>query len=223
MKIRFLDSYRFLNSSLDTLANLLTKDQLKISNAEYAKENLNQHQIDLLSSKGCFPYEYLNCWERLNDRALPSREKFYSSLKQAHVSIDEFNRAEDIWVSFNIQTLFEYSNRYLKTDVLLLVDILNNYRIDCFDVYGLDPYHFFTGCGFAFSAMLFYTNVCLELISDIDIMLFIEMAIKGGVSVCINRYAKSNNPFEPNGTMSPIPGELYDYLMYYDYNSLYKR
>lgn len=221
LQIRFLDSYRFLNSSINNLASLLTKEKLKISNAEYHKENLTSEQIDLISLKGVFPYEYLNSWSRLNDKKLPPKKDFYSSLTQSNISDDDYKRAVDIWSIFHMQSLLEYSNRYLKTDLFLLVDIISSYQTDMHSVYGLDPLHFYTGPGFAWMTMLYYTGVKLELISDIDIMLFIESMIRGGVSTCMGRYAKADNPFMPGRTGVPIPGESYDYLMYFDYNNLY--
>ena len=61
--------------------------------------------------------------------------------------------------------------------------------------YELDPMHYYTTPGFTWDAMPKYTKVELDLLDDIDMLLFIEKGIRGGISQCSNRYAKANNPY----------------------------
>ena len=75
----------------------------------------------------------------------------------------------------------EYHDLYLKSDILLLTDVFENFRKTCLSHYKLDPAHYLTSPGLAWDAMLKMTKIGLELITDVDQQLFIE-----------KRYARRN-------------------------------
>ncbi|KYN30083.1 hypothetical protein ALC57_00460 [Trachymyrmex cornetzi] len=78
VKLRFIDSFKFLSISLDKLVSYLDKDKLKIVRSEFCK--LSAKDFDLLTRKVVFLYEYVNCVEKLQDTLLPPRKLFFSSL-----------------------------------------------------------------------------------------------------------------------------------------------
>ena len=98
---------------------------------------------------------------------------------------------------FNCETLKDYHDIYLKTDVLLLADIFEKFRKTCIHNYNLEPVHYYTSAGMAWDTALKMTGVQLELITDIDQYKFLETAIRGGISMISHRYAKANNPYCP--------------------------
>ena len=78
----------------------------------------------------------------------------------------------------------------LKTDVLLLVDVFEKFVETCLNYYRLDPSHYFSGPGLSWDAMLKMTGIKLELISDVDLHLFIEKGMRGGISYISKRHRK---------------------------------
>jgi len=133
--VRFLDSFRFIASSLAELAwNLFTKP----GDFEKFRETAKVFQptdMLLVTRKGVFPYEYTDKWSRLEETTLPSKREFYSMLTEKHISDEDYIYAVEVWRHFNRTTLDDYSDLYFKVDVLLLADVMENFRDLCMSTY----------------------------------------------------------------------------------------
>ncbi|KAJ8911769.1 hypothetical protein NQ315_008821, partial [Exocentrus adspersus] len=137
-------------------------------------------------------------YEKLEETVeLPPREQFYSSLTENAISEEDYAHAVNVWNAFKCHTLAEYSDIYLKTDVLLLTDVFEVFRKVCQDTYQLDPCQFYTLPGLSWAAMMKYAKVKLELLTDIDMLHFTRRSIRGGVAGCIQRHVTANNPCIP--------------------------
>ena len=90
---------------------------------------------------------------------------------------------------FEIKNLGEYHDLYIQSDTLLLADVFENFRDKCIEIYELNPAHFLSAPGLAWQACLKKTEVKLELLTDIDILLMVEKAIRGGICQATHRYA----------------------------------
>ncbi|KAL9982059.1 hypothetical protein ACROYT_G010849 [Oculina patagonica] len=82
----------------------------------------------LKSVKGIYPYEYMDSWERFSETSLPEKEKFYSKLNDENITDEEYKHAQNVWETFGCQTLGDYHDLYVKTDVSLLADVFENFR-----------------------------------------------------------------------------------------------
>ena len=96
-----------------------------------------------------YSYDYVDNFSRFNEKKLPEKDEFYNRLTQSDISDDDYEYAQKVWKEFNIQTMGEYHDLYLKTVVLLLTDIFENFRKTCLQYYKLDPAHFYTIPGLA--------------------------------------------------------------------------
>ena len=110
---------------------------------------------------------------------MPDKSKFFSSLKDSGVNEKEYKKAVNVWKVFKIKYLGEYHDLYFKKDVLWLVDVVEKFVDAIWD------------------AMLKITRIKLELISDVDMHLFIEKGMRGSFSYISKRHSKvdENNKF----------------------------
>ena len=94
----------------------------------------------------------------------------------------KYLHAVDVWDVFKVNTMGDYYDLYLKTDVLLLADVFEKFINMCLEYYGLDPCQYFRSPELSWNAMLKVTGIELEVISDNDMYLFIEKEIRGYIS-----------------------------------------
>ena len=213
IKFKFIDSLRFMASSLDKLASNLTEYPI----VKKCFPNLQTEKCQLLLRQRVFPYEWFDGFEKLLYKKLPEQKDFFSSLTDSHISDDDYLHAQKVWKEFEIQNIAEYVQLYMKVDVLLLADIFEQFCENSLKAYRLDPCHYFTAPGLSWDAMLKITKIKLSLLTDIDMTMFIESGIRGGISQCSNRYSKANNKY-----MSEFnPDECSKFIMYLDANNLY--
>ena len=257
-EIKFIDSFRFMATSLSKLVDNLT-DNINNDKCDKCKSNLcfvnavnetllfkcidcekeyekgfNKELLERFSNtyefcgndlntflillrKGVYPYEYMDGWNKFNEKVLPSKESFYSSLTMEDISETDYAHANSVFKKFNINNLGEYHDLYVRSDTLLLADIFENFRQSCLENYELDPAHFVSLPGLAWQACLKKTNVELELLTDYDMLLMIEEGIRGGICHAVNRYAHASNHYMKDYDKI----KKSSYIQYLDANNLY--
>ena len=214
IELRFIDSFKFMSSSLDSITKNLVSRGKKL----FCFEDYSELQYDLLTRKGVYPYEYVNSWDRFNETQLPLIDAFYSNLNMSSISEDDYQHAQKVWEEFGIHNLGDYQDLYLRTDVVLLANVFEAFRDTCLKHYKLDPAHFYTSPGLAWKACLKCTGIRLVLLTDLDMLLMFERGIRGGITQVVRKYASANNKymgdrFDPKSESS--------YLQYLDANNLY--
>ena len=214
MEVRFIDSIKFMSSSLDSLVNNLARGGHEF----WGFENYNCSQRELLIRKGIYPYKYMDSWDKFKETSLPSIEKFYSNLNMSGVSDGDYEHTCRVWQEFRIKNMGEYHDIYLRTDVILLANVFESFWRVCLGNYRLDPSHFYTAPGLAWKACLKKTGVRLKLLLDPDTLLMFEKGIRGGITQSVHRWAAVNNPYMGSEYDKSKPTK---YLPYLDANNLY--
>ena len=121
-QIRFIDSFKFMATSLEKLVNNLSKDAFGNVKRYYAEDKLG-----LLTRKGMYPYEYVDSPEKLKETQLPLKEAFYSRLSDEGIS-DE-NYARKVWKTFEMKNLEDYHNLYNRVNVYFWLTSLKTLEI----------------------------------------------------------------------------------------------
>jgi len=139
--LHFLDSFQFLSTSLEELVSWLLKSGK--DNFVHTTAHLGTDD-DIIFVKGVYPYSYVDSCEKFAETQLPSICEFHDKLKNEPLSAEDYLRAQDTWCRFGCETLKDYHDHYLLTDVLLLADVFEKFRKTVLKTHGLDPLHFIT-------------------------------------------------------------------------------
>ena len=232
----FIGSMQCMNSSLEKLVKNFIDNDFRYLTEEFGYKNL-----ELLKQKDAYPLEYMDSFKRFSEEKLPDKPCFYSSVKDGttgdngkkldgHISGEDYLTCKEIWNEFNMKNMGDYHDHCLKKDVLLLTDVFEKFINTCLKIYGLDSCHYFSSLGLNWDVMLKMTSMRLKKIVDIDMYLFIEKGLRGGISYIVKGYglrggishivkgyAKANNKYM----------KYYDskttskFITYLDINNLY--
>ena len=93
-------------------------------------------------------------------------EDFYSTLNLKSLTKEDYKHIKEVIKAFNIKTLREYHDLYLKIDVYGLTDVFEYHRELTQQLHGLDPANYLGLPALTWSAGLRYTGVNLQNISD---------------------------------------------------------
>ena len=109
---------QLMNSSLDILVKSLLDNDFKLLSQEFIGE-----QLKLVKQKGVYPHEFVDSFENLSE----DRCKFYSCLEDVNINKKNYLHANNVWNVFKMNTMSDYHDLYLKTDVVLLADTFEKF------------------------------------------------------------------------------------------------
>ena len=193
-----------LPSSVGSLVQTLSAD----GEDKYSHTARHHPDSDLLFAKGNYSYAYIDRRDKLLMTELLLIDAISCSLTEETIAPEKWERAQKVWREFGIENMQQYQDLYLNLDVLLLADVFENFRPTFILDYGIDSAHYYTLLGFILNACLNFMEQKLDLFTDSEQFLFIENAIRGGISVVSHRHAKVNNPLV--STTIPTPPLIFD-------------
>ena len=168
--------------------------------------------------KGHFPYEYMDGIGKLEDRALPPQEAFYSRLKNEGISDDDYARCQAVWCDNRMKSMRDFLVWYNNRDAVPFLEAIDKqfafykqHNIDMFkdgvSVPGLTLLYLFNELpSNTFFTVFNQTNS--------DLHLLVKDNIVGGPAIIFHRYhEKDITKIRGEETCRSIVG--------YDANALY--
>ena len=128
-----LIKYKCLSCNKDYSKKLDEKFKKRFKTFKFSNNYINK--FTLLLRKGVYPYEYMDDWGKFNERNIPEKEQFYSNLNIKDTTEADYMHAKSVCKVFEIKNLGEYHDLYLKSNVLLLVYVFENFRKMCLKIY----------------------------------------------------------------------------------------
>ncbi|KYN22673.1 hypothetical protein ALC57_04921, partial [Trachymyrmex cornetzi] len=149
VQLRFIDSYRFLALSLDKLSFFLNNDKERELRREFS--HLSEEKFNLLTRKGVFPYEYIDCSEKLNE-AMIAKPNFHSrsvfsenlvaiELPKLEVKFDKPIYEGMCILDISKTCLYEFHHEYMapvfreKCKIMYTDTDSLIYHVECDDIY----------------------------------------------------------------------------------------
>ena len=150
-KLRFIDSFRFMLTSLSELVDnmsvnfnsiecksctennrceecqKLIEGLIKNFLSLYQFCNGDLNKFILLLRKGVYPYEYMDSCEKFDEPTLPPKKDFYSQLNLEDITNKDYNQAQKVFEEF-CTDIGEYHDLCVQSDTLLLADVFENFR-----------------------------------------------------------------------------------------------
>ena len=154
----------------------------------YKFSNNDTNKFLLLLQKSIYPYEYMDDWEKFSETSLPGNKGYYS-----HLNMEDATNSD-----------------------LLSADVFENFRDMCLKRYKLDPGNILSGPGLAWKGALKKTKVKLDLLTDIDMLLMVEVGIGGKICHSNYQHPKSNNKYIKDCNKNKESS----YIQYWDANIL---
>ena len=114
------------------------------------------------------------------------------------VTDEDYTHAQKVFEELGLKNLGDYHDFYVQSNELLLAHAFENIRNKCIKIHELDPAHFLSAPGLAWQVCLKKTEIRLELLTNIDMLLMVKKGTRGGICHEIYRYARANNTYMKN-------------------------
>ena len=204
-----------MSQSLEGSAKTMATSKLLYLRRKFS--SLSNDNFEKIRGKGYIPYNILDSFETF-DEPFPAYGSSWTINLTGKVDITEeqYEKAKEIYDLMEIKKFGDYHDLYLTLNVYLLADIFEAFREVRLKEYRLDPAHFHSAPNFSWEGML-STKVELGLLTDIDLLLFCERAIHGGINASgALRHFKANNKYMTNfdSAKPSMYGAFFDVTLY---------
>ena len=219
--LTFIDSFKFLSTSLEKLVEGL-KNKEDISNFKYTIQYFGLDMALNACRKGVYPYEWMNDITKFLEKEFPAYENFYSRVSCSNVKYEDYLWGKNMYYNvLKCKNMGDYHDFYLKTDVLLLADVFENFRTLSLNHFKLDAANYTTLPSMSYDALLINmkeNSYYMMQIPDEETRLFYDEHKIGAVcQVFQNKHVKANNKYMKTYDKNIVSS----YILYTDANNLY--
>ena len=159
----------------------------------------------------------MDSWEKFDEISFSDKEAFYSTLNMEDITDVDYRHASRVFKYFNNKNVDDYHDLYVQSDTLFLAAVFDSFRNKYIEIYEFDPVHFLSVPGLAWQVCLKNTEVKLELLTNVDMLLMVEKGIRGEMCHAIHRYTKANNKY----MKTMIENKESSFIHYLDVTNLY--
>ena len=140
---------------------------------KYLNQEFDNSILDPVKQIGIHAYMYLSDFRKFKE-ILPSKEKFYSSFTGEKIGDREYEHVLKEPDRFEMKTMKNYHDLYLKCDALLLAYVFEKFRNNSLKNYWLCASRYLSAPALSWDAMPDMAKVEFELIPDPDMLTFFE-------------------------------------------------
>lgn len=236
--ITFKDTFRTISCSLANLVQATLADNIEDNKVRFKSvykylqsiwdEVSDEDFMQVIKSKGHYPYEYATDYDRLlNKKSIPNQKYFNS------ISDEAYEEAKKDWELFECESMMEYTDIYNIRDTLQLKDCFDHFRRENLKRFKIDPAHY-TGAPSYGIDILLKESVedngnfkKIHSLHDEEIYKTIMKGRRGGLcTVGYKRYAKveegSKDEIQYIDVTSLYPTAMCDYLPESDFTRMEK-
>jgi len=80
---------------------------------KYTAQEFSNEKLDLMKKKSVYPYDYMDNFEKFNNKNLPPKKESFSILNNEDITDLDYKHAENVWSTFNLGSMREYYDLYL--------------------------------------------------------------------------------------------------------------
>jgi DNA polymerase type B, organellar and viral len=206
IEIRFLDSVKIFNSSLESVLESLPNEHFILTKLLFPSKT-----HDLILSKLAFPYSFLSNAESLDYPSFPEKQHFKNDLTNSDISDEMYARAKQLWDGLECSSFRDMVSAYVMADSVQLLDSILYLRDLFYTNFGVELTSFLSLPQASITCMLKLSKVEIQVFdSEMEDMYdMVKRSVYGGLVSCNIRYVEASenahlNFLDINGLYSNI-------------------
>lgn len=214
-KLRLVDGRSLLDFPLQDLIKM----RVEMDDMTTIQPFYEELPAEVLHTPFYFPHLWFDSMEKLRESKLPSYKEYVDVLVEHEVGELDYRKMQQMYTLTNCSSFKDFCLLYLKTRVLQLGAVMEEFGKWGLDTFQLSPLQEISLAGYGLTLATFHANAPFEIPTDPDIVQRILKNIRGGISHLSQRVVTAN--CERLGFQNVKDDERCEILIA-DFNSLYQ-